>query len=123
MRRIKERSTGHLYRLIPEHLYPGEGVAAGPEHRQAVTDWLCAGGIDPATIDPVDIACAAEIHAREGAPPDEAFVIAVSHGLIESGYIDRGAAKKATGAAVRSGKRATTRKSTMRRMKARSSKK
>jgi hypothetical protein len=123
MRRIKERSRGHLYRLTPENLYGGPGLAARPEHHQAVIDAVRAVGVDPATVDPVDIACAAEIHAREGAPPDEAFPIAVVHGLISSGYIDRETAKKVLGDTVGSGRRTKPSKSAMRRMKERSSKK
>jgi hypothetical protein len=100
MRRIKERSTAHLNRLTPEKLYDG-AILAGPEHHEAIAAALRAAGADPATVDPLDIACAAEIHAREGAPPDQAFPIAVGHSLIESGYIDREVAKKALGDTVR----------------------
>jgi hypothetical protein len=100
MRRIKERSATHLNRLTPERLYDGT-IIAGPEHHEAIAAAVRATGIDPATVDPLDIACAAEIHAREGAPPDEAFQIAVAHSLIESAYIDREVAKKTLGDTVR----------------------
>ena len=96
MRRIKERSKAHLYRSTPETLYDG-AVVARPEHREAIADALRAVGIDPTTVDDADIACAAEIRAREGAPADEAFMIAVAQSLIDSGYIDRQAAKKMRG--------------------------
>jgi hypothetical protein len=65
-------------------------VLAKLEHHKAVVETLRAVGIDMATVDQYDIACAAEIHAREGAPPGEAFQIAVAHSLIESGYIGGG---------------------------------
>jgi hypothetical protein len=51
MRRIKGRSMAHLYRLTPENLYEGAGLAAGPEHYQAVAEPLRAAGFDPATVD------------------------------------------------------------------------
>jgi hypothetical protein len=123
MRRIKERSTGHLYRSTPKNLYEGTALAAGPEHHQAVTESLRASGVDPAAVEPADIACAAEIHAREGAPPDEAFVIAVFHSLIDSGYIGREAAIKVLGDPARSGSRTLSHKSTKRRIKKHSFKK
>jgi hypothetical protein len=100
MRRIKERSTAHLHRLTPEDLYDGK-VLAKPKHHNAIIEAVRAVGGDPATVDQYDIACAAEIHAREGAPPFEAFQIAVAHSLIERGYIDREVAKKALGNTVR----------------------
>jgi hypothetical protein len=121
MRRIKERSTAHLYRSTPEDLYGGAPVA-GPEHHQAVVELLRAEGFDPATIDQADIARAAEICAREGAPPDAAFLIAFVHSLIDSGYIDRKTAKKVLGDSVRSRRPTKAHKSTMRRIKGRSSK-
>jgi hypothetical protein len=100
IRRIKERSIAHLNRLTPEKLYDG-AVVAQPQHHKAIAEALQAVGVDPTTVDQVDIACAAEIHAREGAPPDEAFQIAVAHSLIERDYIDREVAKKVLGDAVR----------------------
>jgi hypothetical protein len=118
MRRIKERSAAHLNRLTPEKLYDG-AILAGPEHHEAIAAALRATGVDPATVDPLDIACAAEIHVREGAPPDEAFPIAVAHSLIESGYIDREVAKEALGDTVRE----KPRKSRQRRRRKRSFKK
>jgi hypothetical protein len=122
MRRIKERSTGHLYRSTPETLYEGAALVAGPEHQEAVAESLRAVGVDPATADQADLACAAEIHAREGAPPGEAFQVAVVLSLIDSGYIDREVAKKVLGDAAGFGNRAMPRKSKMRRTKKRSSK-
>jgi hypothetical protein len=116
IRRIKERSTAHLYRLAPEDLYDGE-VLAKPKHHNAIIEAMRAVGVDPATVDQYHIAIAAEIHAREGAPPDDAFPIAVAHSLIESGYIDRKLAKKALGSLPVSSK------STARRIKKRLSKK
>ena len=116
MRRINERSKRHLHRLTPETLYKGAGLAAGPKHHQAIIDAVRVTGVDPATV-PLDIACAAEIHAREGAPPYDAFPIAVAHSLTASGYIDRELAKKALGSLPWSSK------STSRRIKNRLSKK
>jgi hypothetical protein len=122
MRRIKERSMGHLNRLTPEKLYDG-GVVAKSEHHKAIVAALRAVGVDPTTVDKIDIACAAEIHAREGAPPDEAFQIAVAHSLIESGYIDREVAKNVLPGARRPGNRAKPSKPTARRSKKHSAKK
>jgi hypothetical protein len=65
----------------------GDAPAAGPEHYRAVTDVMRANGIDPAEW-PEIVQRAAQIHAREGAPPDGAFVLAVSRELVDSGYLD-----------------------------------
>jgi hypothetical protein len=97
MRRIKERSLVHAYRSTPYDLYGGADLAAGPEHHQAVAESLRAVGVDPETVYQDDIRRAAEIHAREGAPPDAAFLIAYGHSLIDSGYIDRQEARKVIG--------------------------
>jgi hypothetical protein len=120
MRRIRERSIGHLNRLTPEKLYDG-AVLARPEHHEAIAAAVRATGVDLTTVDPLDIACAAEIHAREGAPPEDAFPIAVVYSLIESGYIDRVVAKEALGDGFVD--RAKPPKSTMRRSKKSASKK
>jgi hypothetical protein len=93
LRRIKERSTTHLYRLTPEDLYDGK-VLAKPKHHNAIVEAVRAVGVDPAQVDEMLIACAAEIHARVGAPPNEAFPIALAYSLSENGYIDRELAKK-----------------------------
>ncbi len=69
MRRIKGRSTTHL---TPQDLYD-VAILAKPKHHKAVAETLRAVGIDLAIVNQYDIACAAEIHAREGAPPGEAF--------------------------------------------------
>jgi hypothetical protein len=121
MRRIKERSLAHLKCLTPEKLYDG-AVHAGPEHHEAIAAAVRATGVDPAEVNPVTIACAAEIHAREGAPPEDAFPIAVAYSLIESGHIDRVVAKEILGndAFLDRAKRP---KSTMRRSKKGTSKK
>jgi hypothetical protein len=120
MRRIKERSTAHLNKLTPEMLYDG-AVLAGPEHYEAIAAAVRATGVDPATIDPLVIACAAEICAREGAQPEDAFPIALVHSLVESGWIDRKLAKHVVGddaaqpekrskSAMRRGKKAASNK-------------
>jgi hypothetical protein len=93
MRRIKGRSTTHL---TPQDLYD-VAILAKPKHHKAVAETLRAVGIDLAIVNQYDIACAAEIHAREGAPPGQAFQIAVAHSLMESGYVDRELANKVLG--------------------------
>jgi hypothetical protein len=115
IRRIKERSTDHLYRLTPEDLYDGK-VLAKPKHHNAIVEAVRANGVDPATVDELVIACAAEIHAREGAPPNEAVPIALARSLIENGYIDRELGNRVLGSPPVSSK------STTRRMKKRSPK-
>src|SRR5208337_1491290 len=65
------------------------GVAVTAEHHQAVTDALLSVGEDPASLDPADLTLAAEIHAREGVTPGDAYAIAVVNSLINGGYIER----------------------------------
>jgi hypothetical protein len=65
------------------------GVTVTVEHHQAVTDALRSVGEDPASLDPADLALAAEIHAREGVEPGYAYAIAVLNSLINGGYIER----------------------------------
>jgi hypothetical protein len=66
-----------------------DGVPVTAEHHQAVTDALRSVGEDPASLNPADLALAAEIHAREGVAPGEAYAIAVVNSLINGGYMDR----------------------------------
>jgi hypothetical protein len=55
----------------------------------AITEAVRSVGIDPATIEADHLELAAEIHARYGVPPDEAFAIAVTNSLIHEGYLER----------------------------------
>lgn len=73
---------------------------AGPEHHAAIEDALTKSGVDPAHIRPADIARAAEIHATEGAPPDQAFPVAVLRNLVDDGHITPEAVKEAVGDAA-----------------------
>jgi hypothetical protein len=73
------------------------GPEAGHEHHAAVENVLRAAGVDPATVRPADVARASEIHAEEGAPPDEAFPVAVVRSLVEDGHISRETVEKELG--------------------------
>jgi tetratricopeptide (TPR) repeat protein len=73
----------------------GESPSAGPEHHQAITDMLRANGCEPAELVPEVVQRAAEIYAREGAPPDGAFVLAFTRELVDRGYLDPDAASTA----------------------------
>jgi hypothetical protein len=59
--------------------------------RASVSPLICADRTivgDPAELVPEVVQRAAEIHAREGAPPDGAFVMAFTRELIDRGYLD-----------------------------------
>jgi hypothetical protein len=66
-----------------------DGVPVTMEHHQAITDALRSVGEDPALFDAADLALAAEIHARAGVSPGDAFAAAVVNLLIHEGYLER----------------------------------
>lgn len=73
------------------------GAPVTADHVDAVDEAIRASGTDPATVDHRDIVHAAEIHAREGMPPEEAFLTAVMRGLVEDGHINEQEARDAIG--------------------------
>jgi N12 class adenine-specific DNA methylase len=84
-----------------ESVLPEETSAAppepGPEHVQAVEGALRAAGIPPEQVRPADIHTASEIHATEGAPPADAYIVGVARNLIKDGHIPRADAEKVIG--------------------------
>lgn len=71
-------------------------VEPAPAHYQAVSDAVRSVGEDPGHFDIETIDHAAVLHAQ-GAPPDQAFITAVTRELIDQGYIPHSVVKQVLG--------------------------